>query len=146
MNILLKRDVLVETYTLGQVFIDDVFFCYSLEDPIRERIGPNGVYEWRRQYKIPGRTAIPSGRYPVIAWQSPRFGRLLPMIQGVPDFTGILMHAGNDTDDTEGCPLLGEDRDINDGRVWNCAVVVREMTRRVREAGAGNCWITITNP
>ena len=146
MNILLKRDVIVETYTLGQVFIDGVFFCYSLEDPIRERIHPNGAYGWRREYKIPGKTAIPSGRYPVIAWQSPRFGRLLPMIQRVPDFTGILMHAGNDVDDTEGCPLLGEHRDINGGRVWDCAVVVREMTRRVREAGAGKCWIEITNP
>jgi hypothetical protein len=145
MNILLKRDVITTDYTLGQVSIDGVFFCYSLEDPIREQIGPDG-YFWRRHMKIPGKTAIPSGRYPVIAWQSPRFGRLLPMIQNVPDFVGILMHAGNDVDDTEGCPLLGEKRDINGGRVWDCAVVVREMTRRVREAGAGKCWIEITNP
>ena len=145
MLITLRRDVLVETYTLGQVFIDDVFFCYSLEDPVREQIGPDG-YFWRADMKLKGRTAIPSGRYPVIAWQSPRFGRLLPMIRNVPDFVGILMHAGNDVDDTEGCPLLGEHRDINNGRVWDCAAVVREMTRRVREAGAGNCWIEITNP
>ena len=144
MIITLKRDVLTTDYTLGQVSSDGVFFCYSLEDPVREEIGANG-YFWERRMKIPGKTAIPSGRYPVIAWQSPRFGRLLPLIQNVPDFSGILMHAGNDTDDTEGCPLLGAKRDMR-GRVWDCAAVVAEMTRRVRAAGAGNCWIEVTNP
>lgn len=144
MIITLKRDVLTTDYTLGQVSIDGAFFCYSLEDPAREEIGPDG-YFWERRMKIPGKTAIPSGRYPVVAWNSPRFGRLLPMIQQVPDFSGILMHAGNDTDDTEGCPLLGAKRDMK-GRVWDCAAVVAEMTRRVRAAGAGNCWIEVTNP
>lgn len=144
MNIHLKRDVLTTDYTLGQVSIDGIHFCYSLEDPVREEIGPDG-YFWERRMKIPGKTAIPSGRYRVIAWQSPRFGRLLPMIQNVPDFVGVLMHGGNDVDDTEGCPLLGAKRDTK-GRVWDCAGVVDAMTWRVKEAGAGNCWVTITNP
>lgn len=145
MIVTLRRDVLTSDYTLGQVSIDGLPFCFSLEDPIREEIDANG-YFWRRRMKIAKRTAIPSGRYPVIAWQSPRFERLLPMIQNVPDFSGVLMHGGNDVDDTEGCPLLGAKRDIGKGRVWDCAVVVREMTRRVREAGAGNCWIEVRNP
>ena len=145
MIITLRRDVLTTDYTLGQVSIDGVPFCFSLEDPVREEIGERG-YFWQRRMKIPGKTAIPSGRYPVIAWQSPRFGRLLPMIQSVPDFVGVLMHGGNDTDDTEGCPLLGAKRDINKGRVWDCPGVVDAMTWRVREAGAGNCWLEITNP
>ena len=144
MIVTLRRDVLTSDYTLGQVSIDGVFFCYSLEDPVREEIGPDG-YFWLPRMKVKGKTAIPSGRYPVVAWNSPRFGRLLPLIQNVPDFSGILMHAGNDTDDTEGCPLLGAKRDMR-GRVWDCAAVVAEMTRRVRAAGAGNCFIEVTNP
>ncbi len=144
MIITLRRDVLTTDYTLGQVSIDGVPFCFSLEDPVREEIGERG-YFWQRRMKIPGKTAIPSGRYPVIAWQSPRFGRLLPLMQNVPDFTYILMHGGNDVDDTDGCQIIGAKRDLK-GRVWNCDAVVQEMTRRVKEAGAGNCWIEITNP
>jgi hypothetical protein len=86
--------------TLGILYVDDVFCCYTLEDPVREA----GV-------KIPGQTAIPYGRFPVIITWSPKFKRRLPLIGDVPNFEGIRIHPGNTVDDTEGCILVGKSID-----------------------------------
>jgi len=102
MELLLQRELLEKTRTLGSLYIDTVFECYTLEDPVRE--GP----------KIPGETAIPAGRYlvtlePAATLWSPR-DKKLPKLQGVPGFTDIYLHAGNTPLDTKGCILVGRTR------------------------------------
>lgn len=100
--------------TLGVVFVDDVFQCFSLEDPLREVAG-KPVAAW----KVPGETAIPAGRYRVVLSLSPRFKRVLPEVLKVPGFAGVRIHPGNTASDTEGCILLGAERDgatIRDSR------------------------------
>lgn len=82
------------TYTYGALFINDMYFCDTLEDPIRPS-------------KVPKETAIPQGSYKVILSFSPRFQRFLPLLLNVPNFSGIRIHAGNTTADTEGCILVG---------------------------------------
>lgn len=83
-------------YTLGRLSLDGKHLCWTLEDTLR----PPGV-------KIPGQTAIPAGRYAIEMRWSPRFKAVLPWIKDVPGFEWILIHAGNQAGDTEGCILVG---------------------------------------
>lgn len=88
--------------TIGELHVDGVFECFTLEDPVREIPG-EPVERW----KIPGQTAIPAGLYAVTLDMSPRFGREMPHILNVPGFSGVRIHCGNTDADTEGCILLG---------------------------------------
>ena len=108
MKLLLKREFLGNDYTVGSLFIDGEYFCDTLEDPVRD-IDRDGAFEGK-EVKIPGRTAIPYGKYGITVNYSPKFRRRLPRLLDVPDFEGILIHRGNTADDTAGCILVGENR------------------------------------
>lgn len=96
MELWLHRDTLTAAMTLGKLYVNGVYQCEVCEDTFRGAAP-----------KVPGRTCIPNGRYPVTLTQSPRFGRVLPMVNNVPGFQGIRIHPGNTPDDTEGCLLPG---------------------------------------
>lgn len=49
------------------------------------------------------RGAIPAGRYKVRVTYSPRFKKMLPILENVPDFSGIRIHGGTRAEHTEGC-------------------------------------------
>ena len=99
----LWRTRLAETNTLGTVTGPGLIpALYSLEDVVREVPG-RPVAEW----KVPGKTAIPAGRYRLRWTMSNRFRREMLLLEGVPGFAGIRIHAGNTDADTEGCILLG---------------------------------------
>lgn len=93
-SMILKRNPSTEKSTTGVLFLDGDFFCFTLEDVVR-------------QVKIKGETAIPFGTYNVIISHSVRFKRLLPLLCNVPGFDGIRIHPGNTDADTEGCILVG---------------------------------------
>jgi len=97
MNLVLKRLHKTENSTVGELTIDGLFQCYTLEDIERE-------------VKVKSETAIPKGTYKVIINRSNRFKRLLPLLIDVPGFEGIRIHSGNSNHDTEGCILVGETR------------------------------------
>jgi len=97
MQITIKRLHKTDTSTIGELLIDGVFECYTLEDVERE-------------VKIKAETAIPKGTYKVIINQSNRFKRLMPLLLNVPNFEGVRIHAGNTNHDTEGCILVGRTR------------------------------------
>jgi hypothetical protein len=103
MKLQLKRKALEETYTIGDLLIDGVFFCNVLEDKVRD-YNKDGKLD---EPKIPGETAIPYGTYKVIITFSQRFQRDLPLLLNVPDFDGIRIHPGNTAVDTHGCLLVG---------------------------------------
>jgi hypothetical protein len=96
MNLTLKRQPRSDGCTLGELFINGTFFCYSLEPDDQ---GPH--------------PAIPLGRYRVIITLSQRFGRRLPLVVDVPGRMGIRFHPGNTADDTDGCILLGNSKTEN---------------------------------
>lgn len=105
MLIELRRDLFNARQTIGKLFIDGRFECYTLEDCMREVAG-SPVSVW----KVPHETAIPRGSYQVITSMSNRFGKVMPLLIGVPGFDGVRIHAGNTEADTEGCILLGDVR------------------------------------
>lgn len=94
MKLKLVRFEFGDNYTVGHLFIDDVQFCFTLEDKVRD-------------IKVQGQTAIPGGTYEVIVDLSARFNRPMPHILNVTGFDGIRIHSGNTDKDTEGCILLG---------------------------------------
>lgn len=80
--------------------------CYILEDPVREH-WKDGEWVWKPEYKIAGKTAIPSGTYPIDITYSNRFRKELLLLRDVPDFKGVRIHKGNWPENTEGCLLPG---------------------------------------
>jgi len=92
-----KRKTFTDTSTVGELWADGKFVCYTLEDKVR----PVKVY---------GETAIPAGTYPIVVTFSERFKRDMPLVQHVPNFAGIRIHAGNTARDTRGCILVGLQR------------------------------------
>lgn len=90
--------------TVGVLFLDGRFECFTCEDEYREE-------------KVAGETRIPAGTYPVKLRAAGgmheqykrRFSNHEGMLelQGVPNFTYIYFHVGNDEGDTAGCILVG---------------------------------------
>jgi hypothetical protein len=91
--------------TVGEMLMDGVHECWTLEDEVREVAG-EPIHKW----KVPGKTAIPVGKYRVVLTHSNRFKRVLPELLNVPGFLGVRIHSGNTQDDTEGCILVGEEK------------------------------------
>jgi len=83
--------------TIGDLFIDKKFFCYTLEDKVRIN-----------EPKIEGKTAIPAGIYKIAINFSNHFKRDMIEILSVPNFEGVRIHGGNTHRDTEGCILVAK--------------------------------------
>lgn len=105
-------------YTEGKLFLDDQFFCDTLEDEVRP-------------IKIAGETAIPAGHYKVILNMSNRFKKVMPLILNVPNFEGVRIHSGNTKEDTEGCILVGVK--FKDGFVGNSRSTFNALMRRLEK-------------
>ena len=113
-NLLLKRIALRETYTIGKLYVDGVYFCDTLDDKVRDYNKDGDLLDEDEQ-KVFGETAIPYGMYKVILNYSPRFKKILPRLLDVRHFEGILIHPGNTAKDTHGCILVGKNNQV--GRV-----------------------------
>ncbi len=100
MELKLIRETFTEDSTIGKLFIDGIFFCFTLEDKVREK-------------KIKSITAIAKGRYEVVISFSNRFQQLMPLLLNVPEFEGVRIHWGNYSKDTDGCILLGNTKGAN---------------------------------
>lgn len=99
LRLTLKRIALRCDYTVGHLYVDGVKFCDTLE-PTDRKLECGGS-------KIMGKTAIPRGTYRLTVSNSARFNRRLPLLLNVPHFSGVRIHSGNTAADTQGCILLG---------------------------------------
>jgi hypothetical protein len=151
MELILKRIAKRKTYTIGRLYIrqqvmdeylpgyEDHYFCDTLEPTWRDYA--NGAY------KVKGRSAIPEGRYAVVISWSPKFKQWLPILLGGPEFNrkwqGIRIHAGNTAKDTEGCILVGQNREV--GKVLDSRKWLYELKQKIVEAkDRGEAvWITV---
>ena len=138
----MQRKLSDEHRTHGDIYIldqpdfagYDTWQCFSLEDPVRAE----GV-------KIPGRTAIPAGRYRIAINYSPRFKKHLPELRDVPGFTGVRIHAGNTETDTGGCILVGQER-IETG-ILRSRLALDALTEKIIKSFGNNeqVWLEIKN-
>ena len=121
--------------TLGLLFIDGKFECYTLEDE-------------HQDIKIKAETRIPAATYKIelrtegghhqrYSKKFPDFHKGMLHVQDVPNFKWILIHIGNDDDDTAGCLLVG-DSSINNltqpGRINSSTIAYERMYKKVIEA------------
>ena len=102
MNFILKRIHYGDNFTVGHLIVNSEVICLTLEDKVREEDG-QPVSEW----KIPHVTAIPKGIYIVTKTFSPKFGKVMPLLNDVPGYSGVRIHPGNSDVDTDGCILVG---------------------------------------
>lgn len=121
MEIRVIREHFTPRCTIGRLLIDDRFECYTLEDGIRT-------------HKVAGETAIPVGRYAVTVTHSPRFKCRLPLLAGVPDFSGVRIHAGNTDADTAGCILVGRTRLASAQRIGASRVAFDALLPKIEAA------------
>ena len=146
--------------TIGELFVDPPAdgprpdrLCWMLE-------------EGHHDVKVQGETCIPPGRYEIVLvhdtpmalryYRRNDWFRGLISIEDVPGFIAIRIHVGNDavnrpdgTDDTDGCPLPGMERQAlggGDYRVLQSAIanrLVHETVYAAKDAGK-RIFITVT--
>lgn len=136
MRITVDRQWKKDSYTIGRMSIDGMPFCNTLEDKVRDL---------KKESKVFGRTAIPTGTYRVTMTYSPKFKRVMPLINAVPQFEAIRIHPGNKAEDTEGCILVGKNTIV--GGLTNSRVYSDELNKRIQDAidKKEDVFITINN-
>lgn len=97
MKLTLYRKTLTSKSTIGELYVNGAFFCFTLEDTVR----PEGV-------KVYAETAIPAGAYSIALTYSNRFKVIMPLVVNVPMFEGVRIHPGNSAINTAGCILVGK--------------------------------------
>lgn len=132
MRLTVKRVALKQTYTIGKLYIDGVYFCDTLEDPNRDH-NKDGDLNDIGEGKVYGDTAIPFGTYKMILNVSPKFKRLLPRLLNVPNFEGVLIHRGNTAKDTHGCILVGKNTEV--GKVTSSTVWEEKLVKLLKDSG-----------
>lgn len=100
MELKLIRETFTEDSTIGKLYVNGAFHCFTLEDKVRD-------------VKIKSITAIPKGKYEVAITYSNRFEQLMPLLINVPNFEGVRIHWGNYSKDTDGCILVGTTKGVN---------------------------------
>jgi len=131
MHIKLVRKMGNSQFTEGRMYINGEFECFTVEDAIRA-------------VKIQNKTAIPKGTYNVIMTMSTRFKKMMPLLENVPNFTGVRIHAGNSSKDTEGCIIVGALNDsMDDDFVGASKVAVSRLYPKIADALAVKEKVTL---
>lgn len=106
MNIKVIRKYNLPTRCVGELYIDDKFFCYTLEDVDRGLNKSMSNAEIDR-IKINAATATPAGDYRVILSYSIKLKRFLPLLLDVPRGKGVRIHKGSNEKYSSACILIG---------------------------------------
>ncbi len=134
MKLTLVRKWFGTNKTIDKLLVNGQLKYYALEDVVRK----DGV-------KIAKETAIPYGKYNVTVSHSPKLGRRLPLINDVPMFSGIRIHAGIDETWTEGCILISDQ--VKNGELGLNRQAETDLIAQIDEAisKGEDCTITVTN-
>ena len=147
MELILERIAKRKTYTVGRLYLaplptgegqgespqvesllGESLLCSTIEPTWRDYA--------RGQRRIPGRSAIPEGRYAVVISYSTERGQWLPVLLGGPDFNKqwpvIRIRDGESYFDTEGDILVGETRE--EGWLAESRSCLRRLKRLITDA------------
>lgn len=127
MKLQVKRYNSQDDFTQGLLFIDGKFECHTIEDE-------------QRTVKVYSETAIPNGTYEIKLRTEGRFHQNYSSkfklfhkgmlhVTNVPNFEYILIHIGNDDDDTAGCLLVG--RGASEGSIIESTIAYEKMYKKV---------------
>lgn len=124
MKIEVIRTYYSQNYTKGLMFVNDVFFGYTLEP---QKKATNETSYLNR--------CIDTGTYIAEYEYSPKFKQHLIELKNVPNHTEIKIHAGNFRKDTRGCILIGRRSDV--GSVLDSIVAVEMLNVMACDAKNG---------
>ena len=151
MNLKLVRKEKTSKYTIGDLYINDKFFCNTIEDVDRGLSDEMSEAEIKAK-KVYGQTAIPTGTYTINmntvspkfkdrSWAKP-FGGKLPRLLDVKGFDGVLAHCGNTEKDSLGCLIVGNH--TMKGRVTESTVTFNKLMKELLQAHLKNEKINIS--
>lgn len=151
MELTLNRIYRGPSYTIGKLYIDDKYFCDTLEDVDRGLTDKMTLTEILK-IKKPSETAIPSGTYNItLDVVSPRFSTKafyrqvcngkLPRLLNVKGFDGVLIHSGNTEKDSSGCILVGQNK--VKGKVINSQETFKKLYKILKDSWDKDKSITI---
>jgi hypothetical protein len=147
MELILERIAKRKTYTIGHLYIqrcvDDEYLAGTEKHYLCDTLEPTWRDYKNGAYKVKGRSAIPEGHYAVVISYSPKFQAWLPILLGVPKFEGIRIREGNTSEDTEGCILVGMNREA--GKVVDSHIWLHRLKNKIVEAKERGeaVWITV---
>lgn len=128
MRLTLVRIANRPTYCIGKLYIDGVYFSDVIEDTDRGLKDEMSEEEILKR-KVKGETAIPSGIYPVTITYSPKYRKNMPLISNVKGYSGIRIHSGNTSKDTEGCLIVGKNKEV--GKVLESRITYNALYKRL---------------
>ena len=130
MKLELKRLERTEKSTIGELYVNGKFECYTLEDV-------------ERKEKVYGETAIDKGTYQVVVTYSNAFKQNMPLLLNVPKFQGIRIHSGNTAKNTLGCILVGQTRSVD--FIGNSRLAYKSLFSKIKDAAKKEkIYITIS--
>ena len=152
MKLLLKRIYTCKDYTIGRLYADNIYICDTIEDTDRG-LDCNMPLSKLQQLKVANVTAIPSGTYTILMnVVSPKYSKSnyymnvcngkVPRLDNVPGWSGVLLHVGNDQDDTSGCILVGYNKVR--GKVLNSKTAFEKLYAILKKAYNNGEKITLT--
>jgi hypothetical protein len=143
MKLTLKRIAKRPNYTIGKLYIEDKYFCDTIEDTDRALNDSMTVEEISKK-KVKHKTAIPTGTYEItLNVVSQRFGQKpffknnanngrLPRLLNVKGFDGVLIHTGNTEEDSSGCIIVGENKVV--GKVINSQATFTKLYKELQKS------------
>lgn len=140
MRLTLKRIANKKDYCIGKLYINGKYFCDTLED-VDRGLDDSMSEDDIKQIKIKGQTAIPVGIYTVLLTYSPKYKKVMPLINNVKGYSGIRIHSGNSSKDTEGCLLVGKNTVV--GRLTDSRNTYNALFKRLLQKGSNKITIEI---
>lgn len=140
MRLTLKRIANKKDYCIGRLYINGKYFCDTLED-VDRGLDDSMSEEEIKEKKIYGKTAIPVGIYTVLLTYSPKYKKVMPLINNVKGYSGIRIHSGNTAKDTLGCLLVGKNTQV--GMVTDSRNTYNALYKRLLQKGSNKITIEI---